>query len=57
MLGGELKSTTIRENWYGNTNICFMLDWVHGRVDKTTVVEAHIRAHCGVFAIRTQVAI
>jgi len=28
MLGGELKSTTIRENWYGSTNICFMLDRV-----------------------------
>jgi hypothetical protein len=57
VLGGELKSTTIRENCYGTTNICFMLDWVHGRLDKTTVVEAHIRAHGGVFAIRTQVAI
>jgi phosphate-selective porin OprO/OprP len=56
VLGGELKNTTVAVNWYVNTNVRFMFDWVHGQVDKTTAANADIGAHYDVFAMRTQVA-
>lgn len=58
VLGGELKSTTVGLNWYVNSNMRFMFDWIHGSVAKTSAAPASndIGAHYDVFAMRTQVA-
>jgi phosphate-selective porin OprO/OprP len=56
VLGGELKSTTVGLNWYVNSNMRFMFDWIHGSVAKTNTANADTGAHYDVFAMRTQVA-
>jgi phosphate-selective porin OprO/OprP len=54
--GGELKNTTLGLNWYVNTNIRFMFNWVHGQVDKATAANLDIGAKYDVYSMRTQVA-
>ncbi|MDB5619265.1 porin [Tardiphaga sp.] len=54
--GGELKNTTVGLNWYVNSNVRFMFDWVHGQVDKATAANLDIGAHYDVYSMRTQVA-
>ncbi|MDB5654086.1 MAG: hypothetical protein JWQ94_1699 [Tardiphaga sp.] len=54
--GGELKNTTVGLNWYVNTNIRFMFNWIHGQVDKATAANLDIGAHYDVYSMRTQVA-
>ena len=54
--GGELKSTTLGVNWYLNTNVRFMFNWIHGQVDKATAANLDIGAKYDVYSMRTQVA-
>jgi phosphate-selective porin OprO/OprP len=56
VLGGELRNTTVGVNWYVNSNVRFMFDWIHGNVAKNTVAGTDIGAHYDVYAMRTQVA-
>jgi phosphate-selective porin OprO/OprP len=54
--GGELKSSTVGVNWYVNTNVRFMFNWIHGQVDKATAASLDIGAKYDVYTMRTQVA-
>ena len=54
--GGEMKNTTVGLNWYVNSNMRFMFNWVHGQVDKTTAANLDIGAKYDVYSMRTQVA-
>lgn len=54
--GGELKNTTVGVNWYVNTNVRFMFNWIHGQVDKATAASLDIGAKYDVYTMRTQVA-
>jgi phosphate-selective porin OprO/OprP len=58
VLGGELRNTTVGVNWYVNTNVRFMFDWIHGSVAKSSAAPSStdIGAHYDVFAMRSQVA-
>lgn len=56
VLGGELKNTTLGVNWYVNSNIRFMFNWVHGSVAKSNAAGANIGAHYDTYGMRTQIA-
>jgi len=56
VLGGELRNATFGVNWYVNSNIRFMFNWIHGNVAKFTPTNTNIGAHYDAFAMRTQVA-
>jgi phosphate-selective porin OprO and OprP len=58
ILGGEMRNITVGLNWYVNSNIRFMFNWIHGSVAKNTAAPANtdIGAHYDAFAMRTQVA-
>jgi Phosphate-selective porin O and P len=45
VLGGELRNTTVGVNWYVNTNVRFMFDWIHGCVAKNSAAPAPTSAH------------
>ena len=51
-----MKNTTVGLNWYVNSNMRFMFNWVHGQVDKTTAANLDIGAKYDVYSMRTQVA-
>jgi phosphate-selective porin OprO/OprP len=53
--GGELRDTSLAVNWYVNTNVRLMFDWIHGRVDKSSLAGVDLGAHYDVFAARTQI--
>lgn len=54
--GGELKNTSVAVNWYVNSNMRFMFNWINGTVDKTNAANVAVGADYNVFAMRTQVA-
>lgn len=56
VFGGELRDTSLAVNWYVNTNVRLMFDWIHGRVDKGNALGTlDLGAHYDVFAARTQI--
>jgi phosphate-selective porin OprO/OprP len=56
--GGKQNIYTLGLNWYANRNIRFMVDYLHGTVDKFSGAAANtdIGAHFDALAMRTQVA-
>jgi phosphate-selective porin OprO/OprP len=58
--GGVQEIYTLGLNWYPNRNVRFMLDYLHGKVDKFTgtalPLGSDIGAHFNALAMRTQVA-
>ena len=64
MAGGRQQVFTIGANWYVNNNIRFMLDYLHGKIDKPEgtagVADAPLGSNVGLsfdaIALRTQVA-
>jgi len=60
--GGEQQVITLGVNWYLNSNIRFMLDYLHGMVDKdsgsaaTAPLGSGIGGRFNAIALRTQVA-
>jgi phosphate-selective porin OprO and OprP len=57
VFGGELRNTTVGVNWYVDSNIRFMFDWIHGNVAKSNATgTTNLGAHYDVFAMRTQIA-
>jgi phosphate-selective porin OprO and OprP len=58
ILGGEMRNVTVGLNWYVNSNIRFMFNWIHGSVGKNTGAPANIDigAHYDALATRIQIA-
>jgi phosphate-selective porin OprO/OprP len=55
--GGHQEVVTLGVNWYVNNNIRFMLDYLHGFVDKQNATTgANIGGNFDAIALRTQVA-
>jgi phosphate-selective porin OprO/OprP len=54
--GGVLTNTTLGLNWYPNSNIRFMFNWIHGKVDKADGISRDVGASYDVFAMRSQFA-
>lgn len=58
--GGKQQVFTVGANWYVNNNIRFMLDYLHGKVDKPNTSAAPLGNDVGLsfdaIALRTQVA-
>jgi phosphate-selective porin OprO/OprP len=56
--GGKQQVTTVGLNWYVNRNMRFMLDYLHGKIDKTDTVKnpSDVGAKFDAVALRTQFA-
>ncbi len=56
--GGKQQVATIGLNWYVNRNMRFMLDYLHGKIDKTdtTKTPSDVGAKFDAVALRTQFA-
>lgn len=56
IFGGRQENVTLGLNWYANSNIRFMLDYVNGKVDKQTAGGVEIGAKYSAVGARAQVA-
>ena len=56
IFGGELRNTTVGINWYVNSNVRFMFNWVHGSVAKNNAAGGDLGAHYDTYGMRTQIA-
>lgn len=54
--GGIQRNITAGLNWYPNQNIRFMLNWIHGEVEKFNAVGVNVGAEYDIFAGRMQIA-
>jgi phosphate-selective porin OprO/OprP len=54
--GGIQRNITAGLNWYPNQNIRFMLNWIHGEVEKFDAVGTDVGVEYDIFAGRMQIA-
>lgn len=56
VLGGVQDSATVGVNWYVNSNMRFMFNWITGRVEKNNIAGTDTGARYNAFAVRSQYA-
>ena len=55
IFGGRQKNVTLGLNWYANSNVRFMLDFINGKVDKPTAAGVDIGAKYSAVGARAQI--
>ena len=56
VFGGTQRNLTFGLNWYVNSNMRFMLNWIHGEVERRNLAGADLGAKYNAVAMRAQVA-